>query len=853
MSSPVPTFKVLPVETPVAGTIFENYDFVKKCATEYSQKPKGEDLPNLVNALIFQLEEEEIVALKDPANPSYQTLQATLQPIMDALQCNIIVIVGHNTACFTYIDTQGIPIVNTLPTIVLLVACFSDSKIAHYNTMPDIVRNNIYFFGFRNYMHLLQGEILACKSHHLAAPFLDCRFEEVKQDLDVIQANATQYTKPYAEQVDLLKCCRGRYEHFKQVFYDYLSNRECVKFTTANLLDKLKAIRAPDGSLVRNASMVDGTLRMSIDQLETYIFKRSEGTPCTAEGNCSTGKTSYANYKPNLTKFDDRVKFGNSLTKQLFEILNYTNRYTPEEHIQKDKEMADLLKGVPKTTALASLMHSAIYRSEFIYISRRSIQIPLFFYIFAENYKLSTQEILKNHAVPLDTVIENGYYTLVTVILEHMVRTETRRTLTEKEVYRLLKAIGQKNLHALEVSIPTKQVLDLLFISRKCYLSLIELLFRYFPTAIPKENGYVIWVWSKRVEEKLWTIQEASRVFELFCGFHNFKTIESGKTIGYIANFEAEITGRTYGRAGTQGTYKMPLEFLLLLHIYLHDETVYPEFSLTNRIRYWTEQHASAKAYMKPKLNRMIKVYEEAKKFFEKMGSSDMASYRKTPEQLQALLDVDLAPMETTTGAIEEVVSYMKTVQPAIQKRSNLNTATKSAAVQQLVALYKGANLTKNEGENALNRLTKMHSFYTGFLRNHPRANKPLPNVVALRTLPEPSQPWFYKTVAMYLAGLKATPAAKTARRGRPAKVINLNALRSELGNITTRLAGHNSGTAKLHHMTVKSLRKKKNAIQAQLNALTPAPVAAAGNAGNNTEPENNQGGGRRRTRKLRR
>ena len=848
MSAPVPTFKVLPVETPVAGTAYENFEFVKKCATEYSQIAKGEELPNLVNSLIFQLEEEEIVALKNPANPSYQALQATLQPIMDALQCNIIVIVGHNTACFTYIDTKGIPIVNSLPTIVLLVACFSESKIASYNTMPDIVRNNIYFFGFRNYMHLLHGEILACKSNHLAAPFLDCRFEEVKQDLDVIRANATQYTKPYAEQVDLLKCCRGRYEHFKQVFYDYLANRECVKFTTANLMDKLKAIRAPDGSLVRNATMVNGTLRMNPDQLETYIFKRSEGTPCTAEGNCSTGKTRYANYKPNLTKFDDRVKFGNTLTKQLFEILNYTNRHTPEEHIQKDKEMADLLKGVPKSTALTSLTHSAIYRSEFIYTTRRSIQIPLFFYIFAENYKLSTQEILKNHAVPLDIVIENEYYTLVSVILEHMVRTETRRTITEKEVYRLLKAIGQKNANALVVGFRAQQTLPRLF-GEKCYPSLFELLFRYFPLAIPALHWTYIPRMSYLVERKQWTLAEASKVLELFVAFGK---IHDGN-ISIIRSYEDEMRMDTHRISGATKSFRVIPEFLIILYTYYYDESQAEDFSISSQIDWWTEKYAEVLQYLKPKFNRILKAYQEVKEFF---GDLPIDRYLKTPEDINVILDFELAPMEVPAGAIDEVVSYMKTVQPAIQKRSNLNTATKSAAVQQLVALYKGVDISKNEGENALNRLSKMHTMYTQFLKNHPRANKPLPNVKALapiapRNIADKTQFWLYEMIDAYRKFKKSMAKPRTTRR---ARVVNVNALRTELSNITMRLAGHNSGATKLHHMTVKSLRRKKNALQQQINALAPAaPVPLNPENNNNNENGNNLGGGRRRTRKLRR
>lgn len=40
MSSDIPEFKVLSVETTVTGTPFEGYDFIKKCATKYSNTPE---------------------------------------------------------------------------------------------------------------------------------------------------------------------------------------------------------------------------------------------------------------------------------------------------------------------------------------------------------------------------------------------------------------------------------------------------------------------------------------------------------------------------------------------------------------------------------------------------------------------------------------------------------------------------------------------------------------------------------------------------------------------------------------------------------------------------------------------
>ena len=186
-------------------------------------------------------------------------------------------------------------------------------------------------------------------------------------------------------------------------------------------------------------------------------------------------------------------------------------------------------------------------------------------------------------------------------------------------------------------------------------------------------------------------------------------------------------------------------------------------------------------------------------------------------------------------------------MQPNIQKRKDLNTATKTLAIQELVSLYKGVNSSKNEGDNSLRRLQEMHRLYSQFLKNHPRENKKLPSVKALEETTKPDILWLYEIVGAYLFSLKA-PKVKTARRSKGMKVANSADLELELKNIQTRLNSHNKGGIRLHHMTAKSLRRKKNTIEQQLRNRTPVQVAL--NEKNNEDIIQNAG---RRTRKLRR
>lgn len=848
MSAEIPQIQIFPVETPIAsiaGTAAEKFNFTQKCV-ELSSKPKSEEIQYNIGALIFQVEEEEILELTRPESLASQTLRATVKPIADELQCNILVFVGHTHECYNYISTKGIAITNNLPTIVLVVACFSIQRIQEYNLKQEMIDRNIYFFGFNNFMHVLKGEILACKENHKAMPYLDCRFDEVKNNIQKITANASEYTKAYEAQLDLLKCCNGRYEHFKQVFYDYLVGRECVKFTTEKLLPKLRRIRNPDGSLHRDtfASKTD---------LDNYVFFRSEGEACTAE-SCSAGKTKYNTYKPNIAKFDDRVRFGNEATKKLIDILNNTSKYTPEEFLKKDKEIVDILKAMPKPQALKSLQYSLRYRS-----NSYNFIVPLFFFLFAENYKISTQEVLKNHAVPLDIVLNNNWM-LPAFILEHMNSTHVKPTLTESEAYRLLKAIGEKNRNALKTNYHINR---LLFQNNKCYLSIIELLFRDFTEEITPLPDIIIRWLDEHVKEGKWTLEQAAKVLEIIVSLKklNMKIPGSMQEFSIINFYEGVISD------GLSRSFNTHLTFLIILYVYIHDDTKFPIDSLDNKVTYWITPSQSAKTYLKAKYNRILKAYQITKDFFNK-GGVEVQSYRKTPEQMKKLLDYDLAPIEARVQAIEEVKSFFSKVQPNIQKRKNLDTATKTAAIQELVAFYRGVNSERNEGENALRRLREMHSLYSEFLRNHPRENKTVPTVNAFNPQVKTDDLWLYEIISLYIVSLKTAKTAKraTTTRRKPIPVVNTTILQQELNNIKTRLNGHNSGATRLHHMTVKSLRKKKNVVEQKLRNLTPAPatpanvVAAAennrennrANNGANTEPENNHAGGRR-TRKVRR
>lgn len=744
-------FEIKALETPLED---KEYNFVEQCATVYSKD--GTEPANIASFLLSQMEEEEIIAAGNPESSSYQRLKDTMTPIMEKLQCNIIVVIGHKDVCYKYIQFNefgsNFPTLyansSTTPTIVLMVACLSNYSIDKFNTRPDFIKNNLFFFGFEGLVHIVDGEILACKLTHLAVPFLNCKIQDVEDDLRIIESNLTQFNTPYEKQLNLIKCCKGRYEHFKEVFYNYLSKRQCVKFTTESLFEKLQNIRSENGSLVRHISIYKNkTAHMSMEQAMKYTFLRSDGIPCTEAGNCS-GKSKYNLYKGNLKKFDEFVKYGSGPTTQLLVILEESSRYSSEERVEKDKEILTLLKGLPNDLAKKTLLHAVRYIEE---DTGESSMIPIFYLIFAENYPVSTYEILKTYDLPLDNVFENRF-TLIYIIWKHL--TKASPSLTEKEVYRLFKTIGKKNPNALYVALIYEDEYNFIFEDHtKCFLSLVELLFRYFPQIIPKvsyKDLFYVLLYNKKNRD--WTVEQSTKVIELFGAFDKFNNVQvnSAKDQDF---FKQEIYS---------------VEFVILLYIYVtEDATV----NLTESINKYSIPF-NGERYIKTPYGEKIykqriqylKYLQSAKRFFITNGRPE--SLRKTSDEMQVLLNNDLESMETSAFAIDNVKTYISSVTPDIQKRKDLNTTIKSSGIQTLVSIYKNIDATKNQGEDSLRRLQEMNAFYKKFLTQHPRKDKIRPRVEALRKRKVTDSLWLSEKVAKW---------RKKSRAIRPITLRNTN------------------------------------------------------------------------------
>jgi hypothetical protein len=136
------------------------------------------------------------------------------------------VFLGHLELCENYIQTtykasleQANQSQFSLPTIFLIIACYTYRLATKYNTDPIFVEKNIGFFGFQDMMHIHEGELYGCKDVHKEPPSIICEYDTVGKNvasLLEIEKNSAKKTVNNVRQKKvnlenpLVKCCEAK-------------------------------------------------------------------------------------------------------------------------------------------------------------------------------------------------------------------------------------------------------------------------------------------------------------------------------------------------------------------------------------------------------------------------------------------------------------------------------------------------------------------------------------------------------------------------------------------------------------------------------------------------------------------
>ena len=751
MSVETPEFKIVSLDTE-PNQAYTGFNFIKACV-EFTSHTRSElfETSALRAKLIYQLEEDEIVELQNPDSYSSKTLEKTIRPICDKLQCNITVIVGHNSTCYNYIGAEKIvKPTNSLPTIFLIVACFSHEKIYEYNKRAKFRANNFYFFGFNNIMHLLRGEILACYTYYETIPFMDCRFDTAGDDLKKIEEMEKAekkkkeedptykpiniFEKPYSEQNDLIKCCMGRYERFKKDFYDKLQARNCYRFTTETLMKKLSFIRKSNGSLQNNLPKADKDFR--------YIFILTDGTQCTSETKCNEIETTnYETYKANIEKYNDLVKYGNKYVKQITNILTKDNEYTNEQRREKDKEILKIIKEIPQDKAKETLEYGFVLKNTFGAITFESL--PIFYYLFAMNYSLSSIEILQKNLVKLDIVYnaDSPYHHLYINLLLFIIDYKIKKKKPMHEIYRICKLLALKvpnlfkndqipNLNAYYKTIVSSPFEEIYKLNQQCTFPLLFLCIKYFPSEVKYKNMGI----NRFIENKpfMCTHNDEMKLGELL---YTLTPATIYRSDFLLTDIENEIL---FAKK-EQILRVAKLDIMIFYYVYIYKQ--YYNDTIITKILYWKNALQKVGPSRKKKVQQIIDLYEQCFDFFDR-DEANIAKYKRTKEEAHELLDDYLAEYEQAATALEEVGAYFHIVQTKVQKRKNLPGDTKQAEFNKLLQIYKQENATQNEGVLSLQKIKNIYKAFNEHIKTYPKEGLAQPEVRSLQPREKPSRDW---------------------------------------------------------------------------------------------------------------
>jgi hypothetical protein len=217
------------------------------------------DLNSVANPTTFMVwyyEDKTLKEMRTKTGAAYQKLFEDMKWIGETLRCNITVFLGHLEICENYVETTykaSLEASNqrqfTLPTIFLIIACYTNKLANKYNTDPVFAEKKIAFFGFEDFMHIHEGEIYGCKDVHKAPPSLECSYDTVQKDLESlleVDKNGAKKSLNNVRQkrVDLenplVKCCEAKEAAMYDLFVKYLDHRNCVKFTKEKLMEKFR-------------------------------------------------------------------------------------------------------------------------------------------------------------------------------------------------------------------------------------------------------------------------------------------------------------------------------------------------------------------------------------------------------------------------------------------------------------------------------------------------------------------------------------------------------------------------------------------------------------------------------------
>ena len=244
---------------------------------------------NPASFMVWYYEDKTLKEMRTKTGSAYQKLFNDMKFVADTLHCNVTVYLGHREICENYVQTSYKTSVSeanqsefTLPTVFLIIACYTKLMADKLNTDSVFIGKNIGFFGFEDFIHIHEGEIYGCKDVHKAPPSLDCSYDNVQKNLYSLlelDKNGAKKTVNNVRQKKLnlenplVECCESKEAAMYDLFIRYLDQRNCVKFPKETLVEKFR----PFVTNPNNRSFLVSP---------NTTFQAADGIPCI-NGSCA--------------------------------------------------------------------------------------------------------------------------------------------------------------------------------------------------------------------------------------------------------------------------------------------------------------------------------------------------------------------------------------------------------------------------------------------------------------------------------------------------------------------------------------------------------------------------------------
>lgn len=712
---------------------------------------------------IVEEEEKELTALGDPTSASYKQLYSTLSEVGKLFRVNMMAVIGHVEICVDYmksVDFEDRPH-NNYANIILVIGCHSTEYLNQFRANPLYQANQNFFFGFKNLVHVIDGEIYMCKDSQTEQPFLDCRYKGSLEDQVALwdqkaHAYKTDELMKENSQNKLVQCIHAREHRYIKTYKEGIWKRVSVKFRAEDIAKKISSLL----SFVQSNKNTNGSFNHSKLTDDILTFQFADGLACTATTCPMKLEKKWDAINEQFDKETRYIKTVNNILEALKGA--FTN---PKYNASKtDSQVSSYLSALPIEEANLALNANTGGWS----------RSPLWFLPFTNQHLLpiTIKEIFTKYS-PDYTLMDDFGNGFMHVFINRL----RREKIISKEIFRIfLRLLDVPNSRDLFLTYDSDGLIPFIYFfdDLHLFLPLVYFYFKFFPGITSKKQITMDY-------------NEASKKTEYPILYHLFKNdmksseclivLEMLLVYGVDPNalFLKNERSVEYYENNLKNSLMNP-SVIQLMYTYGYEDNGYAK----KRLDYYStlqndpkKQEEYEQTLLKEimdlvamRMNIQRRMYRKHKYNYSNNNNSnderasveisrlqkklELAQYRsknlkafldaavrsfqiaqdivdgkvqpvkKTPDEIEKEIDYFLAPYIEGNKAIPVIKDLFTTIQKYV-KKSKANATAKKAFLDKVTTIYQSkASNNENLGNSALRRLEPIQKEFNTFKQTYP-------------------------------------------------------------------------------------------------------------------------------------